>query len=359
MRAWRVHGPGDTRLDVVPRPVPAAPDDVQVRIEAAGICGTDLWVHEHAPVPADYRHPLVGTAGPHVLGHEMAGTVTATGPAARLPVGSLVAVRPLLACGTCSTCRRCEPNLCEQRAFLGIHGGGGAFAEYVVVAADQLHPLPPPFTARTGALVETLATCWHAVSAVEVAPDDVVLVVGAGPVGLGLVLCLRARGVRQVLVSARDGVRAEAATALGARRLDPAQGPLHRLVRPATGGAGVAVSYDAAGAAGPVVDQQVRALRPGGHLVAVAEFHDAPTVDLTRLVREGKHLHGSAAYTPSDVDAVVGAVAAGLLDPSPLVTSTLALEDLLVGGLHHLSSGGRSRDVKVLVTAAGPAVTPR
>lgn len=182
MRAVRVHGPGDARLDDVAEPTVVAPDDVKVRITAAGICGTDLWLYENAPVPVDYRHPAFGETGPHVLGHEMAGVVTATGLAAtRVRVGDLVAVRPLMACGTCPTCRRDQPNVCERRGFLGIHGGGGGFSEYVVVPAPQLHRLPAPFTADTGALVETLATCWRAVASVPLEPDEPVLVVGAGP----------------------------------------------------------------------------------------------------------------------------------------------------------------------------------
>ncbi|WP_300400460.1 alcohol dehydrogenase catalytic domain-containing protein [Nocardioides sp.] len=350
MKAVRVHAPYDARLDDVPAPQLAAPDDVKVRVTAAGICGTDLWLYEHAPVPAGYRHPAFGETGPHVLGHELAGVVTEVGPAAAGPtIGDLVAVRPLVACGTCATCRRGDTNICEQRGFLGIHGGGGGFSEQVVVPVAQVHVLPEPFTPATGALVETLATCWHAVASVQLDPDDPVLVIGAGPIGLGVVLCLRAHGVRDVLVSAHGEARQQAARSFGAQVVDPRETDLVRWVRTTTSRAGVAVSFDCAGAPGRVVDEQVKVLRPGGHLVVVAEFHEPTAIDLASLMRAGKHLHGSSAYTPADFDAVIAAVAAGDLDPTSLVTSVVTLEDAISAGLDGLRDGARETQVKILV----------
>lgn len=162
-------------------------------------------------------------------------------------------------------------------------------------------------------------------------------------------MCLLARGAQDVVVSAHGDVRQAAARDLGARTIDPRATDLVRFVRGSTEGAGVAVSFDCAGAPGLVVDEQVRALRPGGHLVAVAEFHTAPVVDLTALVRMGKHLHGSSAYTAADFDAVIAAVVDGRLDPAPLITSVIGLDDAISLGLDALRDGGRATQVKVLV----------
>ncbi|MDQ6522928.1 alcohol dehydrogenase catalytic domain-containing protein [Nocardioides sp. LHD-245] len=352
MKAIRIHGPRDARLDEIEEPVVTGDDQVKIRIESAGVCGSDLWLYETAPVPDHYRHPAFGESGPHVLGHEMAGRVVLAGRAVTgLAAGDLVAVRPLVADGTCATCRRGETNLCEQRGFVGINGGGGGFSEYVVVPVEQVHRLPAPFTAATGSLVEPLATSWHTVDAVPLTPEDPVLVVGAGPIGIGVLLCLRARGTTRVLVSEPSALRRGLAARWGAEVIDPRETDLARHARAWSERRGVAAAFDCAGAGGEVIGSELRALRPGGHLVVPAEFHARVEIDPTELARHGKRILGSSAYRREDFDAVIRAVADGRLDPTGMITSTIALEDTVAAGLEHLLGAGRDTDIKVLVTA--------
>ena len=139
MKAIRLHGAEDARLDEIPEPQ-VGPGQVKIRVERTGICGSDLALFQHMPVPLEHVHPLLPEAGPHVLGHEFAGTVTEVGEGVSgVAEGALVAVRPNVWDGTCAACLRGEPNLCASFGFIGINGGGGGYSEYVVVDADHVH----------------------------------------------------------------------------------------------------------------------------------------------------------------------------------------------------------------------------
>ncbi|MUL47395.1 alcohol dehydrogenase catalytic domain-containing protein [Mycobacterium sp. CBMA293] len=350
MQAWRLHGAADARLDEIPEPEVTA-GGVKVRVACSGICGSDLSLYETAPVPVDWPHPLVGQPGPHVLGHEFAGYVTEVGAGVDgIPVGALVAVQPSYEDGTCAACLRGEPNLCEQFGFLGVNGGGGGFAEYVVATADKVFVLPAGFTPETGALVEPLSVALHAVRLSGIAAGQTALVVGGGPIGLGLLLCLKAQGAQRVIVSEMSAARRELAAALGADVVDPRETDLGGFVRELTSGLGVDASFDAAGAGQATFDSAVDALRKGGTSVVVAMYHEGVNINPSLLMITEKRVTGSFAYTRDDFRTVIDMVADGRLDPAPLITSRIQLADALEKGIHALQSTGRETEVKILVT---------
>ena len=349
MQAWRLHGAADARLDEIPEPDVTA-GKVKIRVACSGICGSDLSLYETAPVPVDWPHPLVGQPGPHVLGHEFAGYVTEVGDGVDgIPVGALVAVQPSFEDGTCAACLRGEPNLCEQFGFLGVNGGGGGFAEYVVAAADKVFVLPDGFTPETGALVEPLSVALHAVRLSGIAAGQTALVVGGGPIGLGLLLCLKAQGAQRVIVSEMSTVRRELAAALGADVVDPRATDLGGFVHELTKGQGVDASFDAAGAGQATFDTAVNALRKGGTTVVVAMYHADVTVNPSLFMITEKRVTGSFAYSRDDFRTVIDMIADGRLDPVPLVTSRIKLADALEKGIHALQSTGRDTEVKILV----------
>jgi len=349
MQAWRLHGAADARLDEIPEPDVTA-GKVKIRVACSGICGSDLSLYETAPVPVDWPHPLVGQPGPHVLGHEFAGYVTEVGDGVDgIPVGALVAVQPSFEDGTCAACLRGEPNLCEQFGFLGVNGGGGGFAEYVVAAADKVFVLPDGFTPETGALVEPLSVALHAVRLSGIAAGQTALVVGGGPIGLGLLLCLKAQGAQRVIVSEMSTARRELAAALGADVVDPRETDLGGFVHELTKGQGVDASFDAAGAGQATFDAAVNALRKGGTTVAVAMYHADVTFNPSLFMITEKRVTGSFAYSRDDFRTVIDMIADGRLDPVPLVTSRIQLADALEKGIHALQSTGRDTEVKILV----------
>src|SRR5690554_1269512 len=162
MRALRLYGPRDLRIENLP--VQELPNgSVRVRVEWAGICGTDLRLFANGPASAE-PHSLIGEPGPHVLGHEFSGIVTeVSADVVGVRVGDAVAVRPNLWDGTCAACRAGNPNICEHWAFIGVNGGGGGFSESVVVPQDCVHTLPEGVGTDVGALVESTTVGWRAV----------------------------------------------------------------------------------------------------------------------------------------------------------------------------------------------------
>jgi (R,R)-butanediol dehydrogenase/meso-butanediol dehydrogenase/diacetyl reductase len=326
------------------------PGTVKVRVAFAGICGSDLAFFEHgSPIPDDAVHPQFGEPGPHTLGHEFSGHVEELGDGVEgLQVGDLVAVRPNVWDGTCPACLRGETNLCENWGFVGLHGGGGGFSDTVVVHADQAYPLPAPFTPQTGALVESLTVAWHAVRRAHVDDSSTALLIGAGPVGLGVLLGLVAHGVRRIIVSEPSASRRDLARSLGGDVVDPRETDVLEYVARTVPG-GVDASFDASGVGEVTFAPALGALRSGGTSVLVAAFHSTVDLDPNVFMQTERCITGSYAYTGEDFAAVIAAVADGRMDPTPLISSVVSIDRAVDDGFEYLLAGGRNHEVKVLV----------
>lgn len=348
MKAIRLHGVHDARLETIPEPI-VGPGRVKIKVDRTGICGSDLALYEYMPIPTEYDHPLFHEVGPHVLGHEFAGTVVELGEGVSdLEVGALVAVRPNVWDGTCDACLRGEPNLCDSGGFVGINGGGGGYSEYAVIARDQAHEMPRELGADVAAMVESTTVAWHAVKMSGAKDGATALVIGAGPIGLALVLCLRARGVSTVVVSEISESRRALAEQLGATVIDPRETDPVEFTR-GLGGGGVDVSFDASGVGEVTMLPALNALRKGGTSVVVAQFHGPVPIDPNLFLITEKHVTGSFAYTDEDFAEVVALVTSGEIDPRPLISSVLPLDDAIDGGILHLLGSGRNTEVKMLI----------
>ncbi|MER8002182.1 NAD(P)-dependent alcohol dehydrogenase [Streptomyces sp. NPDC095613] len=208
-RAAVLHGPGDLRTEHIPLP-PLGPGDVLVTVDAVGVCGSDMHYF------ADGRNGANTLRRPTVLGHEAAGTVTATGSGVALETGTRVAVEPAVGCGACPTCRSGRYNLCPNGVCLGSPPTHGTFAESVVVPARAVHPLPDAVPLELGALIEPLAVAVWAVRRAEIGLGDRVLITGAGPIGLLVLQVARAAGAAEVIVTDVNDARLDRARAFGA-----------------------------------------------------------------------------------------------------------------------------------------------
>lgn len=353
MRSLRFHGPRDLRLEDVPAP---AVHDGTVEIDVAwcGICASDVHEYRDGPhiIPTpDRPHPLTGDHLPVTLGHEISGRVSRIGRGVSgLEVGAPVVVNPLLCCERCTPCRQGLRHLCRRSAVVGLSGGGGGLAERVVVPAGNLHELPAAAGLRTGALVEPLTVAWHAARLASDPPPTTALVVGVGPVGLAVVLVLRALGVPQIVVAARrEGLRTRLARDLGAHAIIGAEEPLPgRTVRRLTAGEGVDVAFEAAGT-DDALSVAVSAVRRRGTVVNLALRPTRAGLDLNRVLAHEIVLRGSTGYL-DDHPEVLRHLAAGAFDGvDRLVTGQITLDDAVVDGfeplLHH-----RADHVKVLVS---------
>ena len=195
MHAIRLHAPGDLRLSETAPPT-SGPGEVLIRVEAAGICGTD-------------RHLFQGEfpcTPPVTLGHEFSGIITATGPSVSLPVGLRVTCDPNDPCLECEPCQRGRVNLCERNSITGITRDGG-FAPFVSFPARKAIALPASLHPHHGAFCEPLACTLHGLDLAAVMPGHRVTILGGGVIGLLALQLARNAGAETLLITRHPAVR--------------------------------------------------------------------------------------------------------------------------------------------------------
>jgi 2-desacetyl-2-hydroxyethyl bacteriochlorophyllide A dehydrogenase len=319
MRAFRVEQPGMARLVDVPVPAPG-PGEILVRVEAVGICGSDLELIRGTRDPAFCRFPVVP-------GHEWSGVVAdAAAEAPHLRVGSRVVVEGHHFCAACGPCLAGRTHLCAHYDEYGFTRDGG-YREFVAARIDLCHPVMR-VSCELGALAEPTACALHAVERSGVGAGDVVVVIGAGPIGLLAAACAAARGpARLVVADVRDTTFA-AARALGAS--DTVCAPASSLagaIRDAIGG-GADVVIEAAGH--PLA--QVAAadvLARGGRLtiLGIAGSDRTAPFNFDPLVFRDAHVEAVFAYPSAVFGRAVRLIDQGSVDPSPLITHRFGLTE--------------------------------
>lgn len=321
MRAQVFHGPGDLRFEEVPVPEPG-PGEVLLRVEAALTCGTDVKTLRRG-------HPVMMPKIPTVFGHELAGTVVAVGRGVEgVAAGERAVAANSAPCGACPPCARGQENLCDHLLFVN-----GAYAEYIVLpprlVARNLVPVAAGVPAGRVAFAEPVACCLHALDLARIRRDDTVAVFGHGPLGLLLGLLAQGAGAR-VYLAGKPGARLALASRLGfAACVDVTGGPDPAgLVRAAAGG-GVRCAIDATGRP-EAWEQAVAATDKGGTVVFFGGCAPGTSIqiDTRRIHYEELRLFGAFHHTPALIRRAVGLLASGGLDPSPLVSHEMGLEDV-------------------------------
>lgn len=327
MLALRWHGPRDVRLDDVESPEPLSVDDVIIDVHACGICGTDLAEFEHGPqMIRAAAHPLTGARPPITLGHEFSGVVTAVGDEVTdLTPGTLVTVDPCLRCTSCASCLRGDYHLCTKGGSVGL-ASDGAFSDAVRVPRRNVIPVPHGVPATWAAVAEPLAVGLHAATQAQVGAGDVVLVTGAGPIGIAALLGALASGAGAVYVSEPSPARAARALQMGATEVfDPRSDDVRREVFLRSGRVGPDAAIEATGRP-DALELAVTATRRGGH-ISVPGIGSGPiNVDLRQLVLYERHLAGSLGYN-RDIERVLALMTAGRLDAAPFITDTAPLAE--------------------------------
>ncbi|WP_018639341.1 2,3-butanediol dehydrogenase [Parafrankia elaeagni] len=338
MLAARLHGHQDIRIDEIPEPEPAA-GQVKVAVAHNGLCGTDLSEFFAGPrACTTVPHPLTGAALPQVMGHEFAGVVAAVGPEVDgVAVGDRVCVEPLYSCGECDRCQADLPQLCRLVITHGIASSGGGLAQYTVVPRAMVHRLPASMSLAEGALVEPMSVAFSGVLRSGAGPGQTALLFGGGPIGIGVMFGLRAVGVDDILLVEPAPARRQIIEALGvAEVLDPNACDVADEVRRRTGGRGVDVVLDCAGA--PAVFALVPAvLRARGRFVGIAVTDQPVSFAPWVLARGEIELTGSLGYGPGVFPRVIDLIAqgaypsAGWVEHVDLHELRDALDDLRVG----------------------------
>jgi L-iditol 2-dehydrogenase len=351
MQVARLVEPGRFEIIELPRPSPAR-GQVLVRVEAVSICGSDLGAYLG-------RHPRI--VAPAILGHEFGGVVEAIGVDVEgVAVGDRGAVEPTVSCRQCRFCLRGNENICPQYRVIGEDDTlPGAMSGLVVVASDHFHPIPPEVTFEEAALVQPLSIGLHAVrDRGRVSAGETVLIVGAGPIGLAILLAAKDAGAR-VLMSDTLPYRLEQALELGADRvIDAMRDDVASIAREETEGYGVDAAFEAVGG---TTDEAFAtaydATSRGGRVVVLGSFK-APTVAL-RIgdMKYGEiEIRGSQAHPFSFRDVIAG-IAAGRIPAGRLITHRIPLSQ--VGDAFRLLEARDERVQKIVLLPTTPTSEER
>ena len=319
MRAFELTAPGEFAVREAPEPV-AVPGEVVVAVERVGLCGTDVEFFTGAMAYLHEGH----SSYPMRLGHEWSGRVTAVGDGADADwIGRRVMGDTMLGCGTCRRCRRGHQHVCERRQEVGIRGGrDGALAERLAVPVSSLHALPDSVDAALGALVEPGANALRAARAAAPRPGDRTLVLGPGTIGLLVAMFLRAAGAEVHLMGITD------ASLAFAREL----GFEHTWTEDAVPDLPFDAVVDASNAA-HLPALALESVEPAGRLVYIGLAGEPSRFDTRTLVLKDVTAVGILSGSPG-LAATIRAYADGLVDPRPLVATTVGLDevgDILAG----------------------------
>ncbi len=266
MLAAVFEGNGVLNVKEVPKPRITHPDDVLIRVGAASICGSDLHVL-HVP-PGQYARPGV------ILGHEYFGYVEEVGSeVTRFRPGDKVVVDNIMKCHTCEYCTAGMDNLCPDAVIYGQQIDGG-FAQYCVVKAAQLMPMPEGVPSYLAAQTEPLSCVMNGIKKINPTPADNIVIFGMGPIGLTFVRVMKLYGVKHLAVCEMSGTRRKKALECGADlAIDPANEDIAAVLREAWGDT-CDIIVDAVGV-GPVFGQAVQLLKCGGRLLIFGQNSNA------------------------------------------------------------------------------------
>src|SRR5437588_4225744 len=325
MRAVTFQAPGDVRVDERPEPELKARDEAIVQIEASGICGSDLHIY----------HGRVKIEPGFTIGHEFVGTVVEAGEGVtRVAPGDRVLGCFHTACGSCFFCLRGTYQKCEQvRVFghgaaLGALQGTQAERALVPMANLTLRKVPEGMSDEVALFAgDVMGTGYHAVYEGGVRAGDSVAVLGLGPVGLCAVQVAVASGAAPVFAIDSVAERLEVARAFGAVPIHLTDEKPRDVIRAGTpDGRGVDAAIDAVGHP-DALDTAIRLTRKAGTVVAIGVYAEPAQVHMGVVWIKALSLKTGHANVIGHVDRVLGMLAAGTLDPRPLVTTHMTLDD--------------------------------
>jgi 2-desacetyl-2-hydroxyethyl bacteriochlorophyllide A dehydrogenase len=324
MQAVTFQAPGEVRIEERPEPELSARDDAVVRVEATGVCGSDLHIY----------HGRVAIEPGFTLGHEFVGTVVAAGDGVtQVAEGDRVLGCYCSACGNCFFCRRGDFHECDDGRVFG-HGETlgslqGAQAEQVLVPQANLTLRRVPDGMPDDAALfagDVMGTGWHAVDQAGIRPGDSAAVLGLGPVGLCAVQAAKAAGAARVIGIDSVEERLGVASGFGADAVHLTEGDPRGAIKSATDGRGVDAAIDAVGHP-DALELACRVTRKAGTVVAIGVYAERVQVHMGIVWIKALTLRTGRANVIAHVDRVLAMMAGGVLDPTPLVTHHMRLAD--------------------------------
>lgn len=316
MNVASVVAPGELGLTkaVIPSP---GPNEVLVRVDRVGICGSDL-----------HLLPIAPQGG--VIGHEFVGTVSALGAnVSKLVVGDRVCSMPCISCGRCQHCLSGNPIQCEQVRYHGSgeEAGMGGFGEYVLAGGAECIKLPERISISTAALIEPIAVGLHLFERAKVGVDEHLVILGAGPIGLTVVLWARSMGVTKILVSDPVAARRDIALAMGATAVvDPIEEDLAEACQ-SIWDCLPEVIIECMGRAGRF-DIATSTIRRGGRVVIGGMMFESETIDSMTPFMKNISVEYVIQYEMKHFYHTVNMLEQGRIDPTPMISAEISLNEL-------------------------------
>jgi len=353
VRAARFHGKSDIRVEDIDVPRIRTSDDVLVEVLWCGICGTDLHEYMVGPIVTPVSpHPLTGVTIPQTLGHEFSARVVETGSdVTDVKVGDRVSIMPAIVCGRCHWCRRGLGHLCVKFACTGLSAETGGLAQYAVLKDYQLATLPDSVSDLEGAVVEPACVAAYGIDRVGVHGGDVVLITGAGPIGVLSAMYANAIGASTVVIAEPNPNRAALARAMDIGPvLDPTQEGFADYISELTQGLGVDVVAECSGTT-PGLTTAMNSVRSRGSIVQTGLHTKPASLDAMRLSEKDISYVGSWCYLITDWPRIIRLIAAGKYPVAKAITAQISLESVVPKGFDILVNP-TGDELKVLVSPA-------
>jgi len=315
MKTIFLNQPGDLSLADTEPPPALEPGQSLVRVRRVGICGTDIHAFRG-------RQPFF--TFPRILGHELGVEVVDPGNRSDLRAGSRCAVEPYLNCGRCIACRRGKTNCCADLKVLGVHIDGG-MRELIVVPGDKLHS-SEHLSLEQLALVETLGIGAHAVQRAALEPEEYVLVLGAGPIGLTVMQFAKAEGARVIVADVNPNRLEFCRQHLKVDFTLDAGADMEKALSSITGGDLPTAVFDATGNPQSMMGA-FRLVAPGGKLVFVGLFQGDVTFSDPELHRKEVTLLATRNSTAAEFRRIIRLIEKETIDTHPWITHRAACEE--------------------------------
>ncbi|MDP9237906.1 MAG: alcohol dehydrogenase catalytic domain-containing protein [Chloroflexota bacterium] len=320
MQAAALKGPRAMAIVELPDDPPGA-GEVKVRVAYCGICGSDMHEFESENPPR-----ALGLMQP-VMGHEFSGTIVAVGDGVSYRVGQAVVGNPGAGCGTCRYCSIGRENLCRTGSAIGGGMGytrPGAYAEFITIPERTVVALPDGADLRLAALTEPFAVARHALIQGGYRTGEVLVIAGAGPIGLLTVIAARQMGGERIVVSEPLAGRRAAADEAGASHVvEP--GELVKTAQSLTDGDGAAISVDASGL--PVgIASCVDATARGGRIVLAGVGEQPYSLDILRSIINEYTYIGVLGYSRAEFGEAALMIAHGGVDVSSVISEVVSVE---------------------------------
>lgn len=314
MKSLVVEKPGILSLLDCALPEPG-PGEIRVRVERAGICGSDVHIFHGSNPFAKY---------PRVIGHEFFGRIDALGAGTVADLGKRVVIDPVIACGHCYPCSIGRPNVCESLQVLGVHRDGG-FSEFCCIPVENAHVVPDEVTDEQAALVEPFSIAANITDHTGVFARDIALVYGAGPIGLTVVQVLKkVYGVAELIVTDQLDARLEVAKAHGADRVINTAGVSLADVLAKTGTRPTLI-IDAA-CHPSILAEAIAIASPAARIGILGFSGDPSTIVQQKITAKELSIHSSR-LNSHKFGKVLGWFASGRLRPEALVTHRFGIAD--------------------------------